>query len=186
MIEPAETAVDLHRFFERALRATFRDLAVHDDLAAAYLADLLTRFARTDDLYPKGAVLPRLETVVDMILEIGAAWQVASPHFAPEREVTVRRHLGDYTLFMTGIFRDHMQRMDVVGFYEAEGRRAYRFVFETARAEGDGDAPLYLRLSERFEHYSGALTYMRKVYFLDRAPWTAPPDDGFFRRLVTR
>ena len=169
MIEPAETAVDLHRFFERALRATFRDLAVHDDLAAAYLADLLTRFARTDDLYPKGAVLPRLETVVDMILEIGAAWQVASPHFAPEREVTVRRHLGDYTLFMTGIFRERVEHVASTGYYIAQGKRAYHFVSEHDRASvrptSMGGGPLYRRLAERFEAYAGALDYARKVYF---------------------
>jgi len=26
--------------------------------------------------------------------------------FAPEHEVTVRRHIGDYTLFMLGVFRE--------------------------------------------------------------------------------
>jgi len=173
MIEPAETAVDLHRFFERALRATFRDLAVHDDLAAAYLADLLTRFARTDDLYPKGAVLPRLETVVDMILEIGAAWQVASPHFAPEREVTVRRHLGDYTLFMTGIFRERVERTASSRYYIDAGTRAYRFVAEHARTGGERGP--YRRLAEGFEGYAHALDYARRVHFADH------PRHPFFR-----
>ena len=181
-----ETA-PLPRFFERVTQQVWSDLAIDDAPAARYVIDLLTRFARTDALYRVGAAPGRrLETVVEALAAVQQAWDVDSAEFAPERETAIRRHIGDFTLFMTGIFRDHVQRMDVVGFYEAEGRRAYRFVFETARAEGDADAPLYQRLSERFEHYSGALTYMRKVYFLDRAPWTAPPDDGFFRRLATR
>ena len=174
-------------FFERVTRQVWSDLALDDQPAARYVTELLTRFARTDALY-RATALPgrRIETVVEALGEIQRAWDVDSPDFAPEREQALRRHVGDFTLFMTGIFREHVQRMDAVGFYEAEGRRAYRFVSETARAEGDADAPLYRRLSERFEHYSGALSYMRKVYFVDRAPWSAPPDDGFLRRLVTR
>jgi len=36
--------VELRSFFDRAVRASFRDLALHDDAAAGYLADLLARF----------------------------------------------------------------------------------------------------------------------------------------------
>jgi hypothetical protein len=176
----------LPRFFERVTQQVWSDLALDDQPAARYVTELLTRFARTDALY-RATVLPgrRLETVVEALGEVQRAWDIDSPGFAPEREQALRRHIGDFTLFMTGIFRDHVQRLDVAGLYEAEGRRAYRFVSETARAQGAPDAPLYRRLSERFEHYSGALCYMRKVYFQDRAPRTAPPDDGLFRRLVT-
>jgi len=177
----------LPRFFERTTRQVWSDLALDDAPAARYVTDLLARFARTDALCRVG-IAPgrRLETVVDALAAVQRAWDVDSPEFAPERETALRRHIGDFTLFMTGIFRDHVQRVGVADLYESEGRRAYRSVSETARAEGDVDAPLYRRLSERFEHYSGALCYMRKVYFLDRTPWAAPPDDGLFRRLVTR
>ena len=177
----------LPRFFERVTRQVWSDLALDDAPAARYVTDLLTRFARTDALYRVGG-LPgqRLETVVEALGAVQQAWDIDSPDFAPEREKTLRRHIGDFTLFMTGIFRDHVHRMAAVGFYEQQGRRAYRFVWETARAEGEPDAPLYQRLSERFEHYSGALSYMRKVYFQDQHPWAGPPDDGLFRRLVTR
>jgi hypothetical protein len=175
MIEAAETAVDLHRFFERALRATFRDLAFHDDPAAAYLADVLTRFARTENLYPKGIALPRLDTVVDMMLEIEAAWREASPHWAPEREVSVRRHIGDYTLFMTGIFRERVERTASSRYYIDAGKRAYRFVSEHDRAQArDGRAP-YRRLAEGFEGYADALDYARRVHFFDH------PHHPFFR-----
>jgi len=177
----------LPRFFARVTQQVWSDLALDDLPAARYVTDLLTRFSRTDALYRVAAApVRRLETVVDALAAVQQAWNIDSPDFAPERETALRRHIGDFTLFITGIFRDHVQRIDAVGFYEAEGRRAYRFVAETARAAGDSDAPLYQRLSERFEHYSGALSYMRKVYFLERGPWTAPPDDGFLRRLVTR
>jgi hypothetical protein len=175
MIEAAETAVDLHRFFERALRATFRDLTFHDDPAASYLADVLTRFARTENLYPKGNALPRLDTVVDMMLEIDAAWREASPHWAPEREVSVRRHIGDYTLFMTGMFRERVERTASSRYYIDAGKRAYRFVSEYDRARArDAGAP-YRRLAEGFEGYAHALDYARRVHFFDH------PHHPFFR-----
>src|SRR5262245_65026609 len=54
-----------------------------------YLAELLTRFARTENLYPRGTSLPRLETVVDMLLEAGTAWD--GSYFQPEHRSEERR-----------------------------------------------------------------------------------------------
>ena len=45
-----------------------------------------------------------------MLLDIERSWE-GSPGFEPEREVTVRRHIGDYTLFMTGVFRERVERV---------------------------------------------------------------------------
>ncbi len=163
-------AVELERFFERAIRASFHDLALDDGSIATYLGDLLTRFARTENLHPHGDAVLRLETVVDMLLECQAAW--GPRHFHPEREVTVRRHIGDYTLFMTGIFRERVERVASTGFYVSQGRRAYRFVSEHDRASATptdvAGGPLYGRLADCFERYAGALEYARKVHFPDR------------------
>lgn len=157
--------MELRNFFERAIRASFRDLALQDEPAATYLADLLTRFVRTENVYPRGVALPRLETVVDMLLEIQAVWQEESSHFRPEHEVTVRRHIGDYTMFMIGVFRERVERMASTGYYISQGKRAYRFVSEHARVGADASAPPYRRLAERFESYAGALDYARRVHF---------------------
>lgn len=171
--------MELRRFFDRAIQASFQDLALRDDPAAAYLADLLTRFARTENLYPRGLVMPRLATVVDMLLEAHAVWQEDSPHFQPEHEITVRRHIGDYTLFMTGIFRERVERIASTGYYIAQGKRAYRFVSEHDRASARGQerarAPLYRVLAERFENYARVLDYARRVHCCD------PPSHPFFR-----
>ncbi|MBI2205610.1 MAG: hypothetical protein HYU41_17325 [Candidatus Rokubacteria bacterium] len=159
--------VELRRFFDRAIRATFADLALPNDPAAPYLADLLTRFARTENLFPRGAAVPRLETVVDMLLEVQAAWTEDAPTWQPEHEVSVRRHIGDYTLFMTGVFPERVERMSSTGWYISQGKRAYHFVSEHDRAAARQGAPVFRRLAERFEHYAGALDYARRVYFTD-------------------
>lgn len=176
----------LARFFDRVTRQAFGDLALDDPPAARYLADLLTRFARTEALYPvQTSAKRRLETVGDSLLEIQRIWDCESPEFNPDAERTLRRHIGDYTLFMTGIFRDHIERLSAVGYYQHEGRRAYRFVAELARASDQPEASLFSRLSERFDLYAGSLTYARKVYFrADRLPRAAWPDDPFFGSLL--
>jgi hypothetical protein len=161
--------VELRRFFDRSVQASFRDLALRDEPVAEYLADLLTRFARTENLFPPGVTVPRLETVVDLLLEAQAAWADTTPHFQPEREISVRRHIGDYTLFMTGLFRERVERIASTGYYVSQGRRAYRFVSEHGRATRQPRerqaGPLYARLAERFEHYAWALDYTRRVHF---------------------
>ena len=161
--------MELRRFFDRAVRATFRDLTLHDELVAGYLVDLLTRFAHTDQLFPAGVAVPRLEAIVDVLLEAQAAWDDASPHFSPEREVSARRHLGDYALFMTGVFRERVERLASTAYYVGQGQRAYRFVSEhdraSARPTTAGGGPLFARLAERFESYAWALDYARRVHF---------------------
>jgi len=176
----------LARFFDRVTRQAFGDLALDDPPAARYLADLLTRFARTEALYPvQTSAKRRLETVGDSLLEIQRIWDWESPEFNPDAERTLRRHIGDYTLFMTGIFRDHIERLSAVGYYQHEGRRAYRFVAELARASDQPEASLFSRLSERFDLYAGSLTYARKVYFRANAVSAeAWPADPFFRALL--
>jgi hypothetical protein len=167
--------VELRQFFDRALRASFRDLALGDDPASPYLADLLTRFARTENVFPPGVAAPRLETVVDMLLETQAVWREDSPWFRPERELEVRRHIGDFTLFMTGLFRERVERTASSGFYISQGKRAYQFVSEHDRAGARASAPLYRRLADRFERYAGVLDYARRVHF------GAAPSHPFFR-----
>ncbi len=169
--------MELRQFFDRALGASFRDLALGDDPASPYLGDLLARFARTEHLFPAGVAAPRLETVVDLLLETQAVWREDTAYWQPEREVALRRHIGDFTLFMTGLFRERVERTASASYYITQGKRAYQFVSEHDRASSRGGpaAPLYRRLADRFERYAGVLEYARKVHFVD------PPRHRFFR-----
>jgi hypothetical protein len=167
--------MNLRRFFDDVVRRSLGDLSCRDDPAADYLADLLTRFARTDSLYPPGTRLRRLESVADTLLEIQDVWDDASPNFRPEQEVALRRHIGDYTLFMTGIFHERVEHGCATRYYIAQGKRAYQFVAEHERSTARSAAPLFRRLSDQFEGYVGVLDYARRVHFHDH------PEHPFFR-----
>lgn len=165
----------LQRFFEDAIRRSLRDLTHRDDPAVEYLSEMLTRFARTDVLFPKAFRTPRLETVADSLMEIQHVWETDTPHFRPEHEVALRRHIGDFTLFMTGIFHERVEHFSGTRYYIDEGKRAYRFVSEHERTSTRPGAQLFRRLSDQFEGYVGLLDYARKVYFRDA------PEHPFFR-----
>ncbi len=172
-MDESPVAPSLTRFFHRLVRRSLDDLRMEGDPAAAYLAALLTRFARTDQLYAlRGAAGQRLETVVEMLLEVQRSWDFDQPDFDPFRERDVRQHIGDYTLFMTGIFREHVERRASTRFYVREGKRAYQVVADFHRSALKPDARLFAVLAERFEGYARLLEYMKRVYL--RAP-DAPP-----------
>jgi hypothetical protein len=147
---------------------------VGDQTVSAYLADVLVEFARSDRLYRIGAPTGRrLTSVVEMLSS-----ERALPGWEEER--AFRRYLGDYTLFMSGLFRPFVEREGYLGWYLSEGARAYSRVANLGGTRGD--RMLYEELSTRFEHYSGALDYLRKVRF----PGLSGPDPiGAFLREIT-
>ena len=103
-----------------------------------YVTRLLADFARADELYRiRDARGRRLETVAAMLLELMRAWNPAIPyHF--EREVEVRRHCGDYTLFICGLFRAHLEAESLLGYYLEQGLTGIR---HRCRTHGDDDVP---------------------------------------------
>lgn len=164
----------LARFFEGLVRRSFGELWIWDHEVADYVVNLLVRFARTDALYrirnPQGQ---RLETVVDLLIEAAGGAPLL-------REREVRQHIGDYTLFMTGIFRDFAQRHGFFGFYLREGEKAYRDTARLDRMLYRSGASLFEALARQFEMISGALDYMKKVYFRPAA------QGGPYHRVLRR
>jgi hypothetical protein len=141
---------------------TFFDLGKERDTqVASYLADMLTEFARADKLYRiRDSEGRKIHTVVEMLLETQSSSQESS-----EWEREMRKYIGDFTLFMTGIFRDYIVRGSYLRYYINEGTRSYFLVSKFDLETGRGDPIMFSRLSHEFEFYSGALDYMRKVYF---------------------
>src|SRR5215469_1422100 len=86
---------------ELVWRHFFEDVRLEEPRVATYVAALLADFARTENLYRiRNARGKRLEDVGEMLVEANPLLEAAS--FDREREV--RKHVGDYTLFMTGLF----------------------------------------------------------------------------------
>ena len=155
----------LHRFFEWLIRRSFQDLSIQEPTVAHYISDLLTGFARSENLYKiKSLHGKKLETVVELLLEAERMEELGSDL---EKEREIYKHTGDYILFMSGIFREYVEKNAFLRYYLEEGERAYQTVFEMD-LKLYRPAYVFLELARRFEFYSGAVHYMKKTFFKER------------------
>ena len=155
----------LYRFFHQNLTQAFADLQLANRQAIDYIASVLTDFARTEHLY-RIRQIPKFkfESVVETLLEVETA-RFSDEPLSENEEVLIRKHVGDFTLFMSGIFREWVQRIGSLDFYLHEGSRSYHRVYDFASRSLGHKADIFADLSRRFENYSSALDYLKKVYF---------------------
>ncbi len=166
MVPERRNQTGLYRFFRKWTGVAFEDLGLRSRQIAEYVSDLLTRFARTENIYRiRDLRGRRLTTIVDMLLEAEETGHVGEPGFDPFREREIRKHVGDFALFMTGIFRDYVEQLGVMSLYTREGERSYYEVYEFDSSLSVPGSELFKQLFQEFERVSGALDYMRRVYF---------------------
>src|SRR5205809_4788691 len=142
-------------FFLPLTRRTCAELGVGDDTIAAHLAEVMAEFARTDRLYrlraPGGA---RLESVVEML-------GLGPPTPGPAGARAFHRYVGDFALFMSGLFRSFVERGGYLGYYLAEGARAYARASALADGEPRAGRGLAPALSVRVPYPACAPAYPR-------------------------
>ena len=128
-----------------------RSAEVHD-----YVANLLTEFCEAETLYKIKNVDGRpLCDVGEMLLESDPVYGPA-PSFDRERQV--RKHIGDYSLFFTGMFpqglnhyRLRRTRMESLIDFVKAGKESYYIVSKFEHFEYAKVAPLFRRMSQEFE-----------------------------------
>jgi hypothetical protein len=169
----------LKGFFLKVVRQSFWQLGINDAMVANYVADVLTEFARTDNLYRiRGQRGRKVDSVVEML---AARADEPADHDAILTERSRRKYVGDYALFMSGIFRNHITRQGSLSYYIEEGSRSYWTVSELDVSLYRTGFILFQELSKKFEYYSGALDYTRKAYFA--ADPGEDPFAGFLRQI---
>jgi hypothetical protein len=160
----------LKQFFTPMVRRAFWELGLGEREIIDYVSDVLSGFARTDYLYRlRSAQGKPIDSVVEMQ---GEAMPPGRSRI--ERERDLRKYVGDYTLFMSGLFRGYVSRGGYLDYYLEEGRRSYWTVSELDLSLYRTGFLLFQELSKNFEFYSGALDYLRKAYFA-----AAPGEDPF-------
>jgi hypothetical protein len=128
---------------------------IRDSEMANYMARLLVEFTHIDRLYRiRNARGKRLADVGEMLIESNPL--LGGRSFFYEREV--RKHIGDYTLFLAGLFPEHVRslparglRVDAFIDYIRAGKESYRVVASFDQFEFQRIAPLFRRMAERFE-----------------------------------
>jgi len=143
-------ATAIRRFFTGLTEYAFHArLGVADPPLVDYIAELLVRFVRSDELYPVRSVRgQRLVQVADMLAE-------AQQREGQARQL-VHRHIGDYTLFWTGVYPEVVDGMrrggkDALIDYQQQGKRAYWIASTIPVEKETAPAEVLKRLSEHFE-----------------------------------
>jgi hypothetical protein len=143
-------------FLELVGRHYGSDVGVHNTDVHGYVADMLAQFCEVDQLYKiRDAAGRPLQDVGEMLLESDPVYGPA-PSFDRERQV--RKHIGDYTLFFSGMFpesinRWRLRRARLEGFIDfmKAGKESYFIVSKFDQFEYTKVAPLFRELSNDFE-----------------------------------
>ena len=143
------------------------EVGLHDEEIWAYLANLLTEFCDVRNLYAlKNAQGRTLDDVGEMLLESDPIFGEAASF---DRERQVRKHIGDFTLFYSGMFPESINRFllrrqrleSLVDFVNA-GKESYFIVSQYDQMEYRKVAPLFGRLSRQFESCVFGLNLVHK------------------------
>src|SRR5690349_8845202 len=98
----------LRQFFTHIVEANFDEIGMRSAEMHSYVATLLTEFCESENLYKiKNADGRPLSDVGEMLLESDPVYGPA-PSFDRERQV--RKHIGDYSLFFTGMFPESLNK----------------------------------------------------------------------------
>src|SRR2546421_10560814 len=146
----------LQQFFHHLVERNYSEVGVRSFEVQSYVANLLTEFCEGETVYkikdPSGKPLH----------DVGEMLLAADPVFGPapsfDRERQVRKHIGDYSLFFTGMFPEsinhfRLRRERLEGFVDwmKAGKESYYIVSKFEHFEYAKVAPLFAMLSQHFE-----------------------------------
>jgi hypothetical protein len=151
----------LHRLFRGLAESTFMaELGIGDPRLVGYVADLLARFVPSPNLWKvRDAQGRRLTEVAEMVAEAEASSDL-------EWRRECHRHVGDFTLFWTGVYPEALAKIqaatsaDHLIDFQAQGKRSY-YLASTLGAE---EAPVLRRLSDEFELCAFGLSRVRREW----------------------
>src|SRR4026207_361872 len=142
-------------YFYVLARHVLRDVGITDRKLCDYVASLLEPFSRANSVNaPHAAEDDGRQDVSDMLIALTRA--------TPEQAFLLRAHVGNYSLFLTGIFHENTQHRSLRGapdlaFYEQVGRTNYQLVASHATARRCELNDVYGELADRFREVRLAL-----------------------------
>lgn len=164
------------------VRQALLEGGVTDPTTADYVASVVVAFGRGDRAWRVSEESDReYHYLIDMI---------AALVDAPERRAfLLRAHLGNYSLWLTGLFPDFVEgRVRRRGapplrYYEEMGSAGFRSASSSREAEGLGVAELFLEMSRSFSEVRVALNRVS-----DRHLWSggADPVGSLLREIQRR
>jgi hypothetical protein len=140
---------------------------IHDRQLADYTAALLLEFGKQGRAYaPEPGDASRFFYLADILTELDRA--------RGEREFQLRVHLGNFALWMAGVFPDHIthrvQRRGAppLSYYDALGASGFRGAASMPLAVRYGVGDLFVRAAAEFPQLRSALNSLSDALFFPR------------------
>ena len=158
----------LEPFFQQAVRNSYDGkLGLNDPDVTNYVARLLCEFSEAENLYKvRDEMGHPIEELEDMMVASDPVHGTASSF---DEERAMRKHIGDYALFVAGMYPEAMgsnRRMrhhfPTLSDLIRAGKESYFIVSQFNLFEYKQEAPLFARLSDRFERCILGLTLVRE------------------------
>jgi hypothetical protein len=151
----------LHRLFRGLTESTFLDeLGIGDPKLVGYVADLLARFVPSSEIWKiRDATGTRIGRVAAMVAE-------AESSADDERRRECHRHVGDFTLFWTGVYPEALDKLRAIDSadhlisFQEQGKRSYYLASTLTSEQSD----VLLRLSVEFEACAFGLSRVRREW----------------------
>jgi hypothetical protein len=161
--------ISSHFYFYVLARHVLRDVGIVDRKLCDYVASLLETFSRVNGLQaPHLSGEGGRQYVSDMLIALTRA--------TPEQAFLLRAHVGNYSLFISGIFHENTKHRSLRGapdlaFYEQIGRTNYQLVSSHATARRCELSDVYEGLADRFHEVRLALNQLSdRLLNLDDGP----------------
>jgi hypothetical protein len=153
----------LHRLFRGLTEYTFmNELGIGDPTLVGYVAELLASFVPSEGAWKlRDAQGKPLFQVTEMVAEAEAAGDTA-------RRRECHRHVGDFTLFWTGVYPEALSRLqrgdsaDALINYQRQGKRSYHLA--SVLSAGNDRETVFRRLSDQFELCAVGLSHVRREW----------------------
>src|SRR5258706_1567149 len=131
-------------------------VGIRDADLSGYIANMLAEFCETENLFKiRNADGRPLNDVGEMLLESDPVFGRASSF---DRERQVRKHIGDYALFLAGMYPESLNhsrlrkaRVENPAEFVRTGKESYYIVSTFEHWEYTKVAPLFRRMSQEFE-----------------------------------
>lgn len=160
--KPVLAVTNLREFFHDSVQTALRQQRVAvDDHTEHYVVNVLTMFARSEELFEKTPEGVRLRPLAHMLAQ---ASEAPTPH---QRDEALRR-LGDVSLFVAGFFAQSFARKLIdIDYHIAMGGRAYGTLAESMRGSlrGQAFAAIFLELAQKFQRLVDVLNEVAEMAY---------------------
>jgi hypothetical protein len=146
----------LQQLFYELIGRNYGEVGVRSPEVQSYVATMLTEFCDLENLYKIHDATGRpIADVGEMLLESDPVY---GPAASFDRERQVRKHIGDYSLFFTGMFPESLNssrlrrsRMESLVDFVKAGKESYYIVSKFEHFEYAKVAPLFRNMARDFE-----------------------------------